>query len=229
MLRITADLIVNSRAFYNPMKERQIDLRGNRVLVIENLGAMEDQFDVLDLSDNEVKKLSNFPVMRRLKTALFSNNHISTIDASISTQLLSLQYLMLTNNRITDLGQIDHLSGFAQLQHLSLVDNPVTRRPNYRLYTIHKLPSVKVLDFRKVKQKERQEAAELFASKDGMEIEDQVVAAKTAPPKKKQGPTPEQLEAFRLAIANASSPEELDKLERMGRAGVFDLKAFQSS
>ena len=28
MYRINADLILNSRAFYNPMKERQIDLRG---------------------------------------------------------------------------------------------------------------------------------------------------------------------------------------------------------
>lgn len=210
------------------MKERQLDLRGNRVLVIENLGAMEDQFDVLDLSDNEVKKLSNFPVMRRLKTVLLNNNHISTLDASVSKQLLSLQYLILTNNRITDLGQLDHLSGFSNLQHLSLVDNPVTRRPNYRLYAIHKLPSVRILDFRKVKQSERTAAAELFASEHGMEIEEQVVAAKKAAPAKKKGPTPEQLEAFRNAIANASSPEELDKLERMGRAGVFDLKALQA-
>ena len=30
------------------------------------------------------------------------------------------------------------------LKHLSLVDNPTTRRPNYRLYTIHKIPSLKV-------------------------------------------------------------------------------------
>lgn len=209
------------------MKERQIDLRGNRVLVIENLGAMEDQFDVLDLSDNEIKKFANFPVMRRLSTILLNNNHISTVGKNLQTQLAKLQHLILTNNRIEDLAQIDRISALRTLQHLSLLDNPVTRRPNYRLYTIHKIPSLKVLDFRKVKQKERDAAKELFASESGQQLEKAVASAKAAAPAKQaaKGPTAEQLQAFRNAIANASSPEELDRLERMGRAGVFDLSA----
>merc|ERR1712150_455454 len=136
------------------MKERQIDLRGNRVLVIENLGAMEDQFDVLDLSDNEIKKFANFPVMKRLRTILLNNNHISTAGKKLCSQLVNLQHLILTNNRIEDFAQIDRIASLKSLEHLSLLDNPVTRRPNYRLYTIHKIPSLKVLDFRKVKLKE---------------------------------------------------------------------------
>jgi len=209
------------------MKERQIDLRGNRVLVIENLGAMEDQFDVVDLSDNEIKKFSNFPVMRRLKTVLLNNNHIATVGKNLQTQLTKLQYLILTNNRIEELSQIDHIAALKTLQHLSLVDNPVTRKQNYRLYTIHKIPSLKVLDFRKIKLKEREAAQKLFASASGQQLEKEVASEKAAAPAKAaaKGPTPEQLEAFRNAIANASSPEELDRLERMGRAGVFDLSA----
>lgn len=209
------------------MKERQIDLRGNRVLVIENLGAMEDQFDVLDLSDNEIKKFSNFPVMRRLSTILLNNNHISTVGKNLQTKLAKLQHLILTNNRIEDLAQIDRIAALQMLRHLSLLDNPVTRRPNYRLYTIHKIPSLQVLDFRKVKLKEREAAKKLFASESGQKLEKAIASAKAAAPAKQaaKGPTAEQLQAFRNAIANASSPEELDRLERMGRAGVFDLSA----
>lgn len=35
----------------------------------------------------------------------------------------------------------------------------------YRLYTIFKIPSLRVLDFKKVKDKERQEAQKLFKGK----------------------------------------------------------------
>ena len=38
---------------------------------------------------------------------------------------------------------------------LSFLHNPVTSKPNYRLFVIHKFPQLRVLDFRKVKQKER--------------------------------------------------------------------------
>jgi len=35
----------------------------------------------------------------------------------------------------------------------SLMRNPVTHKQHYRLYVIYRLPQVKVLDFRKIKQK----------------------------------------------------------------------------
>lgn len=90
MQRLSADLIVNSRAFYNPLKERQLDLRGYKLIVIENLGAMQDQFDTLDLSDNEIKKMDNFPRMNRLRTVLLSNNHITRLDARVGRNLVRI-------------------------------------------------------------------------------------------------------------------------------------------
>lgn len=53
-----------------------------------------------------------------------------------------------------------------QLKRLSLVNNFVTSMPNYRLYTIFTLPSVTVLDFQKVKLKERLLAQEMFGKKE---------------------------------------------------------------
>ena len=42
--------------------------------------------------------------------------------------------------------------------------NLVTQLPNYRLYVIHLIPSLRVLDFQKVTSKERQEATRRFDS-----------------------------------------------------------------
>lgn len=38
-------------------------------------------------------------------------------------------------------------------RELSLLFNPVTKRQYYRLYVIHKVPSLRVLDFCKIKDK----------------------------------------------------------------------------
>lgn len=37
------------------------------------------------------------------------------------------------------------------LTSLVLIDNPVSKKENYREYVIHKIPSLKVLDFKKIK------------------------------------------------------------------------------
>lgn len=131
MVRLTADLIWKSPHFFNAIKERELDLRGNKIAVIENLGATEvhnliffpsflfpliferiyrydsvficasfikkfilvflnlqwiflqDQFDTIDLSDNEIVKLENVPYLNRLGTMLINNNRITRINPNI--------------------------------------------------------------------------------------------------------------------------------------------------
>lgn len=53
-----------------------LHLTGYKIPVIENLGATLDQFDAIDFSDNEIRKLDGFPLLRRLKTLLVNNNRI---------------------------------------------------------------------------------------------------------------------------------------------------------
>lgn len=50
---------------------------------------------------------------------------------------------------------LDPLSTLPRLKYLSLMDNPVTKQPQYRLYVIARCKKLKMLDFRKVKQKVR--------------------------------------------------------------------------
>ncbi|XP_004235867.1 U2 small nuclear ribonucleoprotein A' [Solanum lycopersicum] len=232
MVRLTADLIWKSPHFFNAIRERELDLRGNKIPVIENLGATEDQFDTIDLSDNEIVKLENFPYLNRLGTLLMNNNRITRINPNIGEFLPKLHTLIITSNRLTNLVEIDPLASLPKLKFLSLLENNITKRPNYRLYVIHKLKSLRLLDFRKVKQKERLEASKLFASQEAVEqvkkesvktvpVE---VAAPAEEPKEAQAskpvaPTPEQIIAIKAAIVNSQTLEEVARLEQALKSG----------
>jgi len=54
------------------------------------------------------------------------------------------------NNKITELKEIAKLSECKKLQRLVLINNLVTELPNYRLFVIAKLPSLRILDFQKI-------------------------------------------------------------------------------
>ncbi|KAJ8644325.1 hypothetical protein MRB53_006073 [Persea americana] len=240
MVRLTADLIWKSPHFFNAIGERELDLRGNKIAVMENLGATEDQFDTIDLSDNEIVKLENFPYLIRLGTLLINNNRITRINPNIGEYLPKLHTLILTNNRLVNLVEIDPLVSLPKLRTLSLLDNNITKKPNYRLYVIHKLKGLRLLDFKKVKLKERTEAEKLFASKEAEE-EAKKESAKTFTPgevpnvpevsKEEQNPkavapTPEQIIAIKAAIVNSQTLEEVARLEKALKSGQLpaDLK-----
>ncbi|KAL0797575.1 hypothetical protein Bca101_052749 [Brassica carinata] len=228
MVKLTADLIWNSPHFFNAIKERELELRGNKIPVIENLGATEDQFDTIDLSDNEIVKLENFPLLNRLGTLIVNNNRITRINPNIGEFLPKLHTLVLTNNRLVNLVEIDPLASIPKLQYLSLLDNNITKKPNYRLYVIHKLKSLRVLDFIKVKAKERAEAAALFSSKEAEEevkkVSQEVVqkvsdTTEDAEAPKVVAPTQEQILAIKAAIINSQTIEEIARLEQALKFG----------
>lgn len=81
----------------------------------------------------------------------------------------------MTGNQIEDLGDVESLVALEQLTTLSLMHNPITAKQHYRLYLVYKLPQLKLLDFRKIKQKERDEARTLFKSKRGKEIQKDII------------------------------------------------------
>jgi U2 small nuclear ribonucleoprotein A' len=136
---------------------------GHKIALIENLGVTRDSFDSIDLSDNEIRKLESFPLLKRLQNLYLNNNHLSSIDPSVGNSLPNLETLILTNNYIRELDQLEPLKNFKNLKTLSLLDNLVTKRDNYRLYVINLIPSLKTLDFQKIKKQER-ERAEKFAT-----------------------------------------------------------------
>ncbi|XP_013882642.1 U2 small nuclear ribonucleoprotein A' [Austrofundulus limnaeus] len=227
MVKLSAELIEQAAQYTNPVRDRELDLRGYKIPVLENLGATLDQFDTIDLSDNEVRKLDGFPLLRRLKTVLMNNNRICRIGENLEQALPGLRELVLTNNNIQDLGDLDPLASVKTLTLLSLLRNPVTNKKHYRLYVINKLPQVRVLDFQKVKLKERQEAEKMFKGKRGAQLaKDLSRRMKTFTPgvpaqqeKRRTGPSQAEVEAIKSAISNASSLAEVERLKGMLQAG----------
>uniref|UniRef100_A0ACD5WBJ4 Uncharacterized protein n=1 Tax=Avena sativa TaxID=4498 RepID=A0ACD5WBJ4_AVESA len=122
MARIDAHLIRKGARVLNARKGRLLDLRGNRIAEIENLGATEDQFDMINLSDNEIVKLENFPHMNRLGTLLIKNNMITHINPTLGEFLPKIHTLVLTKNCLTTLAEIDPLASLPSLKVLSLLD-----------------------------------------------------------------------------------------------------------
>ncbi|EGR27861.1 small nuclear ribonucleoprotein polypeptide a, putative, partial [Ichthyophthirius multifiliis] len=202
MSKITAELIQQSNQIINPLRERHLDLKGLKIYVIENLGATLDFFDCIDMSDNEIKKLGNFSILLRLKTLILNNNKISKL-SRINEALPNLENLCLMNNRITELKEIDSLSGCQKLQRLVLYNNVVTQAPDFRLYVISRIPSLRMLDFQKVTKQEREQAQAKFEFQPQLnKIEDQ--ETKLAKDKK---------EKLRYLIENAQTAEEINRIE----------------
>ncbi|KAF8931420.1 leucine-rich repeat-domain-containing protein [Dissophora ornata] len=232
-MKLTPELITRAPCYLNAVQDRELDLRSHKIPAIENLGVTKDLNDSLDLTDNDIRSLSNFPSLPRLKCMLLSNNRISKIDPNLSQYLPNLTTVVLTNNAITELSDLDGLAGCKSIEVLSLLDNPVTKKKYYREWVIWKLPSVRVLDFDRVKKKERDEANKLFEGKAGPSaLAESIAATKSSTfepgegvplPLKSSVPTltmsKEDQDKIKAALAKATTLDEITKLERALKEG----------
>lgn len=134
-----------------------------------------------------------------------TNNHISKIE-NVAESFPNLENLVLIGNRLTDLTELDNLSYSRNLTRLYLMENKVTQAPNYRLYAIHRLPGLKVLDFQRVREEERQLAEQLFGKLN-------LTGAKEAFAKMDKNAK------IKLAIEKAKTVEEISRLEILLKCG----------
>ncbi|KAI1431883.1 L domain-like protein [Xylaria sp. CBS 124048] len=162
-MRLTAELLQSSPSWLNALKERELNLRGHRIPAIENLGVAGPQ-DAIDLVDNDIQVLGNFPLSPRIRTLLLARNRVASIQPTLATSIPNLTNLQLESNNMVELADLDPLSSFARLTHLVLRDNPVTKKENYRYWVLWRCPSVRFLDYVKVKDAERQHAKGLFGT-----------------------------------------------------------------
>ncbi|XP_052482789.1 U2 small nuclear ribonucleoprotein A'-like isoform X1 [Gossypium raimondii] len=119
MVKLMADLIWKCPHFFNALKERELDLRGNKIAVIENLGATEVCITLFVLVFSAfVALIYCVPYLKRLGTLLINNNRVTRINPNIGEFLPSLHTLVLTNNRLVNLVKIDPLSSLPKLNFL---------------------------------------------------------------------------------------------------------------
>jgi len=281
----------------NAIKERELNLRGFKIPLIENLAALQviniliinvldfnyiffsflcviflcelllcfalqDQVETIDLSDNDLKIVENFPKMNKLTCLLLMSNSISSISgsSSLTSNLGNLTSLILSNNNISQLTEVYNIAGFKKLEILSLLENPVSLMANYRNYVIVKVPSLKTLDFVKVKKQEREEARAWAKSQAGRACIAQVqadaitknaaagggsggqsgsgslavvaapslVSKAVAAPVKRVYSDSEKVQ-IRSAIESATSPEEMDQIERQLKVSMLRCMPFLSA
>lgn len=86
-MRLNPETISHARSFYNPLKQRELDVRGLKIPVMENLGAAQDQYDVIDLSDNSISRIENIPKFLRLHSLILNNNLITSIAEGLGANI----------------------------------------------------------------------------------------------------------------------------------------------
>ncbi|KAJ7275404.1 leucine-rich repeat-domain-containing protein [Mycena haematopus] len=239
-MKLTPELLAQASSTLNPIKERQLDLRGYKIPAIENLGVTRDQHDAIDLTDNSIVTLGNLPLLKRLNTLLLANNKVSHISPSIHISVPNLTTLVLTNNNFTELGDLEPLKELRYLKYVSLLGNPVREKKWYREWLAWRLPGLRVLDFQRIRDKERQAAKALFVTAENLPtalattlsttVSTQSSKAlvttdepKAAPLMGKAGRlmSKEDAEKVKAAIAKATSMEEVRRLERSLREGYL--------
>lgn len=119
---------------------------------------VQDQHDAIDFTDNAIVTLGNFPLLKRLQTLLLANNRISAVSPSIHLSVPNLTTLVLTNNNITELGDLEPLKELKNLKYVSLMGNPVREKKWYREWLAWRLPGLRVLDFQRIRDKVRSPA-----------------------------------------------------------------------
>merc|ERR1712050_557036 len=120
---------------------------------------------------------------------------------------------MGTGNKLEKLVDLEPLTKLKTLERLSLLENPVTKVKHYRPYMINKCSkTLRILDFNRIKDKERKAAGLLFAGERGKKLLEEIAPARVIgkePIEKaetaKAGPSPEIIERIKKAIAEAET------------------------
>jgi U2 small nuclear ribonucleoprotein A' len=227
-MRLTAEFLLSVRGSLNALSDRECVLRGSGISAIENLAVLQDQYDHIDLTDNEVLKLGNLPRMNRLMSIFLAKNSVSRISSGLGEKVPHLKVLDLTKNQLRYLSEVRNLREFKELEHLSLCENPVIHKPNYRLFMLYCIPSLKILDFQRITAQEREDAKNLFSGSKGSEVmravDEEAKAVAEGHGTSDEPPvdlTAEQKAKVRAAISAAKSRIELDRIELQVQTGTF--------
>ncbi|CAD7935022.1 unnamed protein product [Amoebophrya sp. A120] len=164
MPRITLELVQFSAQGINAAKQRQLSMRGKHIEVLENLGCTRDHYECLDMSDNQIMKINKFPPLTKIKTLLFSGNHIQRIVPDAFDELPNLESIVLTRNRIKNLVDLLPLAKCKKLERITLKENDICVHEHYKMFVVYLLrnTNLRIFDFQKIGDKEREKAIELF-------------------------------------------------------------------
>ncbi|KAH9589181.1 hypothetical protein LSM04_003626 [Trypanosoma melophagium] len=153
-MRLTIDMIRRAPQFTNTLQQREIDLRGLGLTVLDEqtLLLLNDSFDVLNLSQNPLVRLEYFPsgggsssssiviatgtsgtveavkkMMLRLQSLIVHRNRLSHVsEPTCAAVLPNLRAFLADHNEFRELRDLLFLSHWHELEILSIEHNPVT-------------------------------------------------------------------------------------------------------
>lgn len=129
-MRLSANILHSAEQRTNPIGEREIILRSLAIPAIEHLAVTRDQFDTIDLSNNYISRIENFPRLERLTCLYLHDNNVTYVDRmNLKKNVPNLTTVVLTGNGVTGWNVINDLGqGCPKLEYLSLVGNPITSK-----------------------------------------------------------------------------------------------------
>ncbi|XP_075446223.1 centrosomal protein of 97 kDa isoform X2 [Ascaphus truei] len=149
-----------------------LNLAGNNLKIIDQINICTC-LQHLDLSDNNISQIGDLSKLMSLKTLLLHGNNITSLRTASTCLPQGLTILSLAENEIRDLNEVSFLGGLADLEQLSIMNNPcVMATPSipgfdYRPYIVSWCLNIKVLDGYIVSQKESLKAEWLYSQGKG--------------------------------------------------------------
>ncbi|GME92113.1 unnamed protein product [Ambrosiozyma monospora] len=229
-MRITPETIAEAFRLNNPADEFTLSLRSQHIASIENLDTTNDIFEAIDLTDNDLRILDGIPQrLLKLKSLLVARNRIQMIDPKSMQSLPNLTHLSLINNNLKSLDSLKPLAELSSLENLYLLDNPITEVKDYRLWCIATFPNLKILDFAKIKDKERADAKKLMENKAVYErLGKQVVSVKSYHSKEERNSaetvkhlTLKERAELKRQIQKAQTLEETERIANILQRGYY--------
>ncbi|CAG8462057.1 7696_t:CDS:2 [Diversispora eburnea] len=151
--------VKNKLRFEDPLEPVELYLDGKKVISIANITSdSNDQKDftplnelislrTLSLNCTHLNLLEGFPTLPKLRRLVLSDNIISGgLEALANAKLENLNHLDLSNNKISEVVVLEPLRDLPSLKHLSLMECPITKIPNYREDVFKIIPQLDSLD-----------------------------------------------------------------------------------
>eukprot|EP00794_Sanderia_malayensis_P017028 gene17028-18742_t len=110
---------------------------------------------ILWLKGNKLRRIKGLDSNYHLTELYLQNNMLVDINGALQ-HLACLKVLLLQRNQLTVLTDVIHeLRNILDLENLNLFGNPLTQDYDYRIYVIHTIKSLKILDRQAITKDER--------------------------------------------------------------------------
>lgn len=202
---------------------RDLQLETDTVSMPSSLRRLSKPTHVLDLTNNELLLVPQLRDRGDIHTVLLSRNQIAVLDGRALPG--RIRNLVVANNNVSTLEQLDGLRyAPASLENLVLRGNSVCHLQGYREHVLRLVPSLTVLDFERVTQRDRVRAREApqTAVAGGEPVVSGVTRDKTSEivDLVVRKMSTERKNELKAQLASATSLAEIARIEKLLAGGV---------